>query len=418
MGVFIILYLVYRSISKYENFTDLLPATTQNFLRRYEFDTLVGLSVSPILFLILLYIWSHWDYFIAAIMPDFLFGMSGGETFFALMMIYITWIATWTAFGMTPYRDILKETVQGMVRSLQETARDARTGERGIFKVVFLIAETVLYLTFGRVWLRLFIGLLIDSDTPKEIDSGEVLLEGRGVTKDFGGLRAVNMVDFQVNAGEIVGLLGPNGSGKTTLFNCISGVLPITEGSVYLADQRISRKAPWQVNRRGLARTFQKIRVYDNLPVYENMLLARKWAGVPIFLWFWIAPPPVRRRADELLEFLLLERVRDNLANNLSGGQQRLLEIGMSLMSNPYIVLLDEATSGVNPALIEEIKATIRRLNAEQGVTFLLIEHNMNFIMDLCERLYVLDYGTKIAEGSPVEIQNNQQVIEAYFGHD
>ncbi len=397
-GLAVILYFVYRMVRIYQNVDTLLPDAISQRTTRYDFDAILGLSVAPILFLIAAYTLWHWNSFIVQIMPDFVFGLSGGETFLILLMAYIFWISSWTFFGLTKYNDELKA-------FLRKVLRGAQTGGDAFTKSIFTILEVI-------------INLVIDTDMPTEVAPGEVLLEGRGVTKDFGGLRAVNGVDFNVKAGEIVGLLGPNGSGKTTMFNCISGVLPISDGAVYLADQLISGKAPWQVNRRGLARTFQKIRVYSNLPVYENMILARKWAGVPIFLWLWIAPPPVRRRADELLEFLLLERVRDNLARNLSGGQQRLLEIGMSLMSNPYIVLLDEATSGVNPALIEEIKSTIKRLNEEQGVTFLLIEHNMNFIMDLCSRLYVLDYGTKIAEGTPLEIQNNQQVIEAYFGHD
>jgi branched-chain amino acid transport system ATP-binding protein len=135
-------------------------------------------------------------------------------------------------------------------------------------------------------------------------------------------------------------------------------------------------------------------------------------------LWLWIAPPPVRQKADDLLEFLSIRHVRNNLAHNLSGGQQRLLEIGMTLMSDPLVVLLDEATSGVNPALVEDIKDDILRLNRERGVTFFLVEHNMNFAMDLCERLYVLDYGALIASGAPEEIQNDPLVIEAYFGHD
>jgi branched-chain amino acid transport system permease protein len=245
-----------------------------------------------------------------------------------------------------------------------------------------------------------------------------VVLEGQGVTKDFGGLRAVDHVDFKIREGEIVGLLGPNGSGKTTLFNCISGVLKPSEGAVYIDSSPVTGFAPWRINRSGLSRTFQRLRIYGRHTVYENMLLARKWEGVPPYLWLWIAPGQIRAKTDELLEFLRIDHVRNNLAHNLSGGQQRLLEMGMTLMCDPVVVLLDEATSGVNPALVEDIKDNIRRLNQERGVTFFLVEHNMNFAMTLCERLYVLDYGKLIAEGTPEQIQNDPQVVEAYFGRD
>jgi ABC-type branched-subunit amino acid transport system ATPase component len=160
------------------------------------------------------------------------------------------------------------------------------------------------------------------------------------------------------------------------------------------------------------------LRIYGNQRVYDNLLLARRWKGVPAFMWMWIAPKPIRDKADDLIEFLKIDHVRTVLANNLSGGQQRLLEIGMTLMNDPVVVLLDEATSGVNPALVEEIKADIRRLNEERGITFFLVEHNMSFAMELCNRIYVLDYGELIAEGTPLEIQNNERVIEAYFGRD
>jgi branched-chain amino acid transport system permease protein len=252
----------------------------------------------------------------------------------------------------------------------------------------------------------------------KEKSQGRIILEGRGITKDFGGLRAVDHVDFKIHNGEIVGLLGPNGSGKTTLFNCISGILPITTGSIYLDGQEMTGLPPWRINRAGLSRTFQRLRVYGKLTVYANMLLARKWKGVPPWMWLWVAPKDVRDKADELISFLKIDHVRLNLADNLSGGQQRLLEIGMTLMNDPVVVLLDEATSGVNPALVEDIKEDIRRLNQERGVTFFLVEHNMNFAMELCDHIYVLDYGARIAQGTPEEIQNNPDVIEAYFGRD
>lgn len=251
-----------------------------------------------------------------------------------------------------------------------------------------------------------------------QTEIGNVVLQGRGVTKNFGGLTAVNNVDFEIRSGEIVGLLGPNGSGKTTLFNCISGVLPSSGGEVMVDGKDVTGQPPWRINRAGLSRTFQRLRVYKKQTVYQNMLLARKWAGVPPWLWMWIAPPSVHEKADDLIRFLNMNHVRNNLADNLSGGQQRLLEMGMTLMNDPAVVLLDEATSGVNPALVEDIKNNIRRLNSERGITFFLVEHNMSFAMELCSRLYVLDYGTLIAHGTPMEIQNNDKVIEAYFGRD
>jgi ABC-type branched-subunit amino acid transport system ATPase component len=243
-------------------------------------------------------------------------------------------------------------------------------------------------------------------------------LQGVRVSKHFGGLTAVNNVDFKIRYGEIVGLLGPNGSGKTTLFDCISGVQHAESGEILLKGKRIGGMKPYQVSRQGLARTFQVLRVYENMTVYENLLLARQWRGVSFLQMLGNAPPPVHEKADELIEFLLLDRVQHNLAGNISLGQQRLLEIGMALMPEPDIVLLDEATSGVNPALIDDIISAIQRLNKEKSVTFFLIEHNMDVAMTLCSRLYVLDHGELLAHGTPEDIQKNEQVIEAYFGRD
>lgn len=245
---------------------------------------------------------------------------------------------------------------------------------------------------------------------------GRPLLEGRNVSKYFGGLAALSNVDFAVYPGEVVGLIGPNGSGKTTLFDCLSRVQKIDKGQVFFRGAEITKKKPFQVAHMGLARTFQVIRVYRKLTVFENMLLSQQWRGKHLLNQLRPSREATRRRAQELIEFLNLDHLTEELAGNLSGGQQRLLEIGMALMPDPELILLDEATSGVNPTLIETIKDRIRYLNQQQGKTFLLIEHNMNFISDLCSRVYVLNYGERLAEGTPAEIMDDEAVIEAYFG--
>lgn len=247
-------------------------------------------------------------------------------------------------------------------------------------------------------------------------DGLDPLLEGRNVSKYFGGLAALHNVDFAVYPGEVVGLIGPNGSGKTTLFDCLSRVQKIDKGRVFFRGEEITRKKPFQVAHMGLARTFQVIRVYRKLTVFENMLLSQQWRGKHLLSQLRPSRKATRQRARQLIEFLNLDHLTDELAGNLSGGQQRLLEIGMALMPDPELILLDEATSGVNPTLIETIKDRIRLLNRERDKTFLLIEHNMNFISDLCSRVYVLNYGERLAEGSPEEIMEDEAVIEAYFG--
>lgn len=247
---------------------------------------------------------------------------------------------------------------------------------------------------------------------------GSPLLEGRNVSKYFGGLAALSQVDFAVYPGEIVGLIGPNGSGKTTLFDCLSRVQNVSEGQIFFKGTEITKKKPFQVAHMGLSRTFQVIRVYNKMTVLENMLLSRQYGGHSLLSLFRPAPPETETRARELIHFLLLDRVIDEKAGNLSGGQKRLLEIGMALMPDPDLILLDEATSGVNPTLVEEIKDRIRELNHLYNKTFLLIEHNIHFIADLCNRVFVLDYGQKLAEGTPEQIMIDESVIEAYFGAD
>ncbi len=244
---------------------------------------------------------------------------------------------------------------------------------------------------------------------------GVPLLEGRNVPKYFGGLTAVNQVDYAVYPGDIVGLIGPNGSGKTTLFDCLSRLQKIDGGQIRFRGMDVTHTRPHQIARMDLARTFQVIRVYRKMTVRENMLISRPWQNNPILRMLQPSKSDIQDRARELLAFLHIEHLSEGPAGNLSEGQRRLLEIGMALMPDPDILLLDEATSSVNPTLIETIKDRIRALNA-QGKTFLLIEHNINFIADLCNRVYVLNYGRKLAEGTPREIKENEAVNDAYFG--
>ena len=254
------------------------------------------------------------------------------------------------------------------------------------------------------------------SETTSEQKKTTPLLEGRHVSKYFGGLAALHQVDFAIYPGEIMGLIGPNGSGKTTLFDCLSRIQQINGGEIYFKGREISKKKPFQVAHMGLARTFQVFRVYRKLTVLDNMLLSRQWRNETIFRQLRPSHPDTDQRARELLEFLTLDHLTYELAGNLSGGQQRLLEIGMALMPDPDLILLDEAASGVNPVLINTIKDRIMHLSMEQGKTFLLIEHNMEFIGDLCSRVFVLNFGEKLAEGTPEEVMANEDVIEAYFG--
>ncbi len=242
------------------------------------------------------------------------------------------------------------------------------------------------------------------------------LLEGRSVSKFFGGLAAVHEVDFAVYPGEIVGLVGPNGSGKTTLFDCLCRVQKIDHGQVFFKGKNITNHKPHQVAHLGLARTFQVIRVYRKMTVLENMLISRQWGGEPLWKMLRPSQKSTEKRARELIDFLQIEHLTTEKAGTLSGGQQRLLELGMALMPNPDLILLDEATSGINPTLIESIKERIRELNTTHNKSFLMVEHNIEFISDMCSRVYVLNYGQKLAEGTPDEIKANEEVIEAYFG--
>jgi ABC-type branched-subunit amino acid transport system ATPase component len=244
-----------------------------------------------------------------------------------------------------------------------------------------------------------------------------LILEAEKISKNFGGLTALHQVDLNVYTGEIVGLIGPNGSGKTTLLNCLCCLESIDEGKILFKGRNITKKRPYQMARMGMARTFQRIRIYQQITVWENLLISRQWRRENFLTLLKPSQKKTRNRARKLLDFLQLSHLKNEPAENLSVGQKRLLELGMALMPDPDLILLDEATSGINPTLINTIKNHIHFLNQEEGKSFIVIEHNIKFISELCHRVYVLDQGQNLAQGKPAEIKNNQAVIEAYFGN-
>jgi neutral amino acid transport system ATP-binding protein len=239
------------------------------------------------------------------------------------------------------------------------------------------------------------------------------LLEVRDMTKRFGGVAAVDDCSFAVPEGSITALIGPNGSGKTTLFNMITGYLPADTGSIAFAGRAFDRPDPTRLYRVGLTRTFQQARIFAQLTLLDNLVagITQTWRD---FLRRRVSSED-RERAFEVLREFRLEGLADRLAGELSFGQRKLLEFGTTLMSRPRLVLLDEPTSGVNPVMVETMERHIRELHA-QGLTFLIVEHDMHLVMRLCDPVMVLDHGTKIMEGPPQEVQSDARVLEAYLG--
>jgi branched-chain amino acid transport system ATP-binding protein len=249
------------------------------------------------------------------------------------------------------------------------------------------------------------------------------MISVENVSRHFGGLRAVDGATLTIEEGSITGLIGPNGAGKTTLFNVIAGNLPPTSGRVTLAGEDITGLKPHELFAKGLLRTFQIAHEFSTLTVRENLMMVPGQQAGERLIDTWLRPGKVRaeeeairNKANEVIDFLEIPQVADELAGNLSGGQKKLLELGRTMMVDAKIVFLDEVGAGVNRTLLNTIGDAILRLNKERGYTFCMIEHDMEFIARLCDPVIVMAEGHVLTEGTIDEVKNNEQVIEAYLG--
>ena len=248
------------------------------------------------------------------------------------------------------------------------------------------------------------------------------MLKVKNLYKSFGGISALNGVNFEVEPSTITGLIGPNGSGKSTFFNVVSGFYNKDRGEIYFMGKKIENLEPHKIAQMGIGRTFQVSEVPEKMTVLENLLLAPKNQTGESIAGVFLHPLKIKKEnekflknAYEILELIKLYDLRNEYAGNLSGGQKKLLSLGRILMADPVLILLDEPTAGVNPTLIKDLIVVIRKLKDDEGKTILLVEHNMKVISEICDKVVVLDFGQKIAEGTPQEIQKNTRVLEAYL---
>lgn len=256
------------------------------------------------------------------------------------------------------------------------------------------------------------------------------LLDVKKLTMDFGGIRALNRLDLNINQGEIVALIGPNGAGKTTFFNCITGIYTPTKGEVLVTPPdketlKVNGRKPHIITGLGMARTFQNIRLFPNMTVLENVMIGRHCRTSSGIIGALLKTPSTRREEKQILKdsYRLLEKVSltdqvNELAKNLPYGDQRRLEIARAMATEPFLLLLDEPAAGMNPQETQDLVDLILRIKDEESISILLIEHDMKLVMTISDRIFVMEYGKKIAQGTPEEIRSNPVVIKAYLGDE
>ena len=248
--------------------------------------------------------------------------------------------------------------------------------------------------------------------------AAQSFLEVRDVRKHYGAIKAVDGVSFSLRPGEIVGVIGPNGSGKTTLFNAILGQIRPTSGAVEFCSEDITGLSPLELSRRGIGRTFQTLQVFGGLSVRDNLIVAaQEFQGTMPKRLFARPDAGLGDEADRMIELFRLQHVAKLLAGTLSYGQQKLIDIAMAFMPKPRLVLLDEPCAGVNPSLVDQLRELLVELNRAQGGSFVVIEHNMDFVMRLCPHVICMVEGKVLAEGPPAALQSNRAVLEAYLGN-